>query len=290
MGVLLGVPGTLGATVALILLLLGTVMDSLEDCGASLRGVVSVAPSLVVGRPPFDIAEAGLNGGGIEFSALKKLDRRLPFAPAGDGGTCERLSIVRSESEGRTFLILGFVSSTSRSFSGIYICSGSASRKPACESARDEALEAERKPSKSPSTSSSLFILEALVGWETVLVWRDDGRPMGFLNVGAFEVEVDVRACPLAGTARLVDEVALKGARFEFVFAVEAVKGVLVRASDARDVFFCSKVEGWLVRDIDESEGFFCSDEGGWLVRDMDDSEGFFRSGSAAEVEAGGRN
>ena len=63
-------------------------------------------PSLVVGLLPLlDIAEAGRSGGGMLLSALKKLDLRLPFPAAGEEGSCERLSIVRSEREGRDFLV-----------------------------------------------------------------------------------------------------------------------------------------------------------------------------------------
>lgn len=95
-----------GVTFALKLLLPGAVMDSLPGGLASLFGVAGAAPkvpSLVVGLLPLllDIAEAGRSGGGMLLSALKKLDLRLPLPPAGEEGNCDRLSIVRSERDGR---------------------------------------------------------------------------------------------------------------------------------------------------------------------------------------------
>lgn len=85
-------------------------MDSLPDDVPNRLGVAGTGwkvPSLVVGLLPLlDMAEAGRNGGGILLSALKKLDLRLPFPPAGEDGSCERLSIVRSERDGRDFLLV----------------------------------------------------------------------------------------------------------------------------------------------------------------------------------------
>jgi hypothetical protein len=124
-GVLLGVAIVFVVVAALTLLFPGAVMDTLEANGASLRGVLGNAcgvPSLVIGRP-LDSAEAGLRGGGIELSALKKLDLRLVLLAAGEDGSCDRLSIVLSESDGRDFLGAGFsgsASSSSRVSSGSF--------------------------------------------------------------------------------------------------------------------------------------------------------------------------
>lgn len=157
-GVLAGVAVGVVAVVALALRLPGAVMDILEVDGRSLRGVIKLDcedPSLVVGREPLlDIGEAGLMGGGMELSALKKLDLRLPLAGAGDGGMWARLSTVLSEREGRDFLdVGGAMGRVSSSLSSTFP-PDSASRKLACELARDEALETERNPPSSPSTSS----------------------------------------------------------------------------------------------------------------------------------------
>lgn len=88
-GVLLGVAVGV-VTLALTLLLPGAVMESLPDTVPNLLGVAGAwnVPSLVVGLLLLlDIAEAGRNGGGMLLSALKKLDLRLPFPPAGDDGS-----------------------------------------------------------------------------------------------------------------------------------------------------------------------------------------------------------
>lgn len=99
-----------------------------------------------MGRPLFPSDEAGRRGGGIAlWSALKKLDLLLPF-PAGEEGSCDRLSMVRSDRDGLAFLAAGFAGSAS--LSGMH--SDSFSRKPA----REDAREAERKALKSPRTSS----------------------------------------------------------------------------------------------------------------------------------------
>jgi len=180
-GVLLGVTIVFVAVAALTLLCPGAVMDPLEASEASLRGVLGNAcgvPSLVIGLP-LDSAEAGLRGGGIELSALKKLDLRLVLLAAGEEGSCDRLSTVLSESEGRDFLGAGCTGSASSS-SGVY--SGSFSRNPALEPAREEARDAERKASRLPSTSSPGAVVAALVGGGIVRVWRDGGRPTGFLK------------------------------------------------------------------------------------------------------------
>lgn len=153
--VLLGVVVALVAMAALTLLLPGAVIDPRCAPAASLLGVVGAAwgvPSLVIGLLPFPNAEAGLSGGGMDLSPLKKLDLRLVLLPAGDEGSCERLSIVLSDRDGRAFLGAGFAASVS--FSCSRTCSTSSSRNPALEPARDDAREAERNPSKSPSTSS----------------------------------------------------------------------------------------------------------------------------------------
>jgi hypothetical protein len=182
-GVLLGVAIALVVVVvaALILLLPGAVMDPLEARGASLRGVLGTfcgVPSLVMGLP-LDRAEAGLRGGGMELSALKKLDLRLVLLAAGEEGSCERLSTVLSESDGRDFLGVGFTGSASSS-SRVY--SGSFSRNPAREPAREDARDAERNASRSPSTSSPGAVVDGPVEGGVVRVWRDGGRAVGFLK------------------------------------------------------------------------------------------------------------
>lgn len=117
--ILLGVAA--GVTLALTALLPGTVMESRLDLVPNLLGVAGAPlkdPSLVVGLLPplLDMAEAGLNGGGMLLSALKKLDLRLPFERAGDDGKFDRLSMVLSDNEGRDFLLGGSpASSTSGS-------------------------------------------------------------------------------------------------------------------------------------------------------------------------------
>ena len=60
-----------------------------------------------------DMAEAGRSGGGILLSALKKLDLRLPLPAAGDDGRLAKLSMVRSDSDGRDFFLTAFSGSGS---------------------------------------------------------------------------------------------------------------------------------------------------------------------------------
>lgn len=121
--ILLGVTGV--AATALTLLLPGTVMDSR---GKGARGLLGVAgrqldvPSLDVGLLLlllFDMADAGRGGGGMLLSWLKKLDLRcFPFPPTGEEGSCERLSMVLSESDGRGFLLVASPGSASGTYSG----------------------------------------------------------------------------------------------------------------------------------------------------------------------------
>jgi hypothetical protein len=180
---LLGVVTELVVTAALTLLFPGAVMDPREPDGANLLGVLGSAwgvPSLVIGLP-LDSAEAGLRGGGMELSALKKLDLRLVLLTAGEEGNCDKLSTVLSESEGRDFLGACMVGSASSSSGNGY--SGSFSRNPARELACEDALDAERNASRSPSTSSPDDVFDVLVeGGIAVVVWWDGGRPMGFLE------------------------------------------------------------------------------------------------------------
>lgn len=106
---LLGVAvGVLGVA-ALTLLLPGAVIDPRCDGPANRLGVDGVArgvPSLVIGRLLFPSWEPGRGGGAIGLSAEKKLDLRLVF-PAGDDGSCDKLSTVRSDNDGRDFLVVG---------------------------------------------------------------------------------------------------------------------------------------------------------------------------------------
>jgi hypothetical protein len=109
-GVRVGVAAAGVWTLALKLLFPGAVIESLPDDVPNRFGVAGTGwkvPSLVVGLLPLlDIAEAGRSGGGMLLSALKKFDLRLPFPPAGDEGSWERLSIVRSERDGRDFFVV----------------------------------------------------------------------------------------------------------------------------------------------------------------------------------------
>jgi len=158
MGVVVGV-----ATPALTVRFPGAVIDSLLDAiGAPRRlGVAGIGwggPSLVVGRLLLlDKAEAGRRGGPMLLSAAKKLERRRVLLAAGDDGSCDRLSTVLSDNDGRDFFLGAGCGANSEpaadSASGA--CSGSLSRKPSLDSAWDEAREADRKPSSWPSVSSS---------------------------------------------------------------------------------------------------------------------------------------
>lgn len=109
-GVRVGVAAAGVWTLALKLLFPGAVIESLPDVVPNRFGVAGMGwkvPSLVVGLLPLlDIADAGRSGGGMLLSALKKLDLRLPFPPAGDEGSWERLSMVRSERDGRDFFVV----------------------------------------------------------------------------------------------------------------------------------------------------------------------------------------
>jgi hypothetical protein len=160
-------------TCALTLLFPGAVMDSLFEGAPNRFGVAGIgcgAPSLVDGLLPLllDMAEAGRTGGAMVLSALKKLERRLPFPGAGDDGRLDRLSIVLSESDGRLFRFSGFTGLMSPSSMAVSTSSGecSLSRNPALELAREEALEADLKPSRLPSVSSSLAGFDEETGRE----------------------------------------------------------------------------------------------------------------------------
>lgn len=152
-------------TFALTLLFPGAVIDSLLEGAPNRLGVAGIgcgAPSLVDGLLPllFDMADPGRTGGAMLLSALKKLDLRLPLPGAGEDGRLDRVSAVRSESDGRPFLFSGFTGLIGLEKSSIAesACSGSGSlsRNPALELAREDALEADLKPSRLPSVSSSL--------------------------------------------------------------------------------------------------------------------------------------
>lgn len=201
------------------------------------------------------MAEAGRSGGGILLSALKKLDRRLPLPPAGDGGSCDKLSIVRSDSDGRLFLVERVLSSGSGSSWSAYSGSASFSWNPALEPALEEALDAERKPSKLPNASSSLLVFNV----DVAFVWRDGGRANGFLKAGALFVEVVARGCwPMLGMPLVRREEGIIDVRLVVLVpgaeAGVAVEGVLERTSEARDVFFWRAAGGWPGREIEEIE------------------------------------
>jgi hypothetical protein len=272
---LLGVAAGVGTFALALLPFPGAVIDSLLEGPPNPFGVAgdtSGAPSLVDGLLLFDIAEAGRSGGGMLLSALKKLDLRLPFPPAGDEGSCDRLSTVLSESDWRLFFFPVFSlfsgsGSSGSTYSGLAV----SSRNPALELALEDALEADLKPSRLPNISSSLPAFDEDVGRDGSLAWREGGRAKGLLNTGAsfvFEEVVveEVRGWPKLGIPLTRREEGTKDVRREFRVAgvaVEAVGWVLKGTSDALDVFFCS-VE-FVGRDIDEREGFFrsCSVEAG---------------------------
>jgi hypothetical protein len=280
---LLGVAAGVGRFALALLPFPEAVMDSLLEGPPNFFGVAgdtSGAPSLVDGLLLFDMAEAGRSGGGMLLSALKKLDLRLPFPPAGDEGSCDRLSTVLSKSDGRLFFFPVFSpcsgsgsGPSEREYSGL----ASLSRKPALELALEDALEADRKPSRLPNVSSYLPAFDEDVGRDGNFAWREGGRAKGRLKTGASfvleEVVVyEVRGWPKLGiplTRReegakdVRREIKVAGVAVEAVGAVGAVGWVLEGTSEALDVFFCS-VE-FVGRDIDEREGFFrsCSVEAG---------------------------
>lgn len=125
------------------------------------RGGFAKVPSLVPGLLLMLLArlmlDDGRGGGPMGLSTEKKLDRRRSF---GVEGTPWRLSIVRSDNDGRE-LLLAFGVSTSGSKTGSYCSSGEASSLKPC-------LEADRKPSNEPSwswfSSSSVACLRGTEG------------------------------------------------------------------------------------------------------------------------------
>lgn len=215
-------------------------------CGVA--GTARGVPSLVVGRLPLDDAEAGLGGGPIESLLVKKLDLRRPLLPAGEEGNCDRLSTVRSDKDGRDFLTAG--PGASSSMSSAYC--GSLSWKSARELALEDALEAERNASKSPSTSSLCASLDGFAGCTLGLLCRDGGRPVGFLTTkGSAAVFRPARL----GMERLVEST---DTLFELALA-DAGGTIDDRARDVLEGFFCSDGGGWLIRETEDNEGFFCS-------------------------------
>lgn len=223
----LGVPVGVAAA-ALTILLLGTVIDMREEGAPALLGVVGrrlPVPSLVVGLPGlllFDMADAGRRGGGMLLYWLKKLDLRpllLPFA--GEEGSWARLSMVRSESEGRDFLFSGSSGCTSGAYSGEELLSW----RPALEPAREDARDAERKPLRLPNTSSSLLMLGVRTGCEGVLLWREGGRAKGFLKAGAFWLLVRGGGTPEGMLLTRLAEDGTREARLGFLVSVAFALG-----------------------------------------------------------------
>lgn len=266
-------------TLVLALRFPGTVMDSLLEAAAALFGVDMAAgcgPSLVDGLLPLDVAEAGRKGGGMLLSPLKKLDLRLPFFGAGEVGICDRLSMVRSESEGRLSL-LWRLSGCSEPSEMTLPGSWSFSWKPVLELARDEAREAELKPSRRLSVSSGPPGTDDDVGRDESFSWCDAGRAKGFLKAGVslwLEAAVEVRRWPRLGMPLTLREEA-RGFRADAELADAAAgaaaAGLFARTSEALDVFFCS--DEAVGREMDDSEGFLrsWSDDGGarswdWLA------------------------
>lgn len=215
-------------------------------CGVA--GAARGVPSLVVGRLPFDNAEAGRAGGPIDSPLLKKLDLLRPLLPAGDEGSWDRLSIVRSDREGRDCPTAGLWASTS--FSNAY--SDSFPLNPARELAREDALEADRNASKSPSTSVSFVPVEGFGGCELVRDCRDGGRPIGFLKTEASATEF---LAARLGMERLVDSTDVL---FELVFT-DAGGTMDDRARDVREGLFCSDGGGWGACEMEDSEDLLCS-------------------------------
>jgi hypothetical protein len=283
-GVLLGVALDVG-TLALMLLLPGAVIDSLEAGMPNLLGVASMgwtAPSLVVGRLPplLDIAEAGRSGGGMLLSALKKLDLRLPFPGPGEGGSVAKLSMVLSDSEGLDFFFV--LCSASGSFSETRSGSSSFSLKPALDPAREDALDAERYPSKLPNASSSLTTGDWAGCGGPFEAWRDGGRAKGLLKTASLLAVVFVEAVeamedldPKLGIPLTRLLVEATDARLGVGAVGAGAEGVYDGTRDSLDVFFC-KGGCWLGRARDDTEGFLrsCSvDDGcrswGWLPEDL---------------------
>jgi hypothetical protein len=265
--ILLGVAAGV-MTFALTLLLPGAVMDSLPDVIPNLLGVAGAwkVPSLVVGLLLLlDMAEAGRNGGGILLSAPKKLDLRLPLACAGDDGSEARLSMVRSESDGRDFFLRACSGSGSfrATCCGSGSGSGSVSRNPALDPALEDALDADLKPSRLPNASSS-FVFD-LTGGGGFEAWRDGGRAKGRLKTGSAEDAAAFGPKLRMPLTRLVEEA--KDARLGPEATGAAVGGAFGRMRDALDVFF------WRL--------------GCGLGRGNDGTDGFLRSGS---VGAGWRS
>lgn len=129
-------------------------------------------PSLVPGRIFMLIADAGREGGPIGLCGTKKLD--LLLSVTGVGGRRDKLSTVRSESEGREdFFGLGVERSWGVTF---WSSKGGLSSRRLCR-------EAERKPSKHPSSSRESSVCGVVFGNDGCRAWarREVGLVSGFL-------------------------------------------------------------------------------------------------------------
>lgn len=112
---------------------------------------------------------------------------------------------------------------------------------------------------------------------EGALVWRDAGRPIGFLKTPT--LPVDVRAVAVPGIARLL--AAPRDARLVLAF-------VGAPARDDRLVLavavVAAAVAGVVERTSDVLDGFFCNDEAGTLGFDTAEMDGFLRNCSVDGV------
>jgi hypothetical protein len=185
-------------------------------------------PSLVPGRLLlFPIADPGLAGGGIGLSGEKKLDLLRPFC-LGDAGICAKLSIVRSDRDGRDFLDAGRSTSPSSAWK---VVAGSGSLKPCLEEALEEHREDDRNPSSEPSPSFScvpLFVVGRVALFSRFC--RDGGLPTGFLNTPSSVVGFFAAGAGVDLFVFNCDE----GREFDWVFSVDR-EG---RASTVADGFF----------------------------------------------------
>lgn len=231
--------------------------------------------------PLLDMAEAGRRGGPMVLSAVKKLDLRRVLLAARDEGSCDRLSTVLSDSEGRDFFLgVGCArgerstatesDSTADSLVGSCSSSCSLSRKPALDSARDDAREADRKPSSLPSVSSSCGVRSERADETGGLDWRDGGRAKGRRNAGVLLVGAAAVVVLVMGRSRMMLGMPLTRR--------EAATGALLAgglAIEARDAFLCSVAVAVAVAPMVEREGFLrsWSDEAGarsceWLTEE----------------------
>jgi hypothetical protein len=140
--------------------------------------------------------DVGLEWGAIGLSGLKKLDFRRSLA--GEAGIWARLSIVRSDSDGRECLCnLGGIGSSPEE-KALW-------SSPWWKVCREELLDAVRKLSSEANSSSAVLLpLEPEVWRDLICVVRASGRPTGFLKTASWLRDVDaVRAFELLDSVEL---------------------------------------------------------------------------------------